>query len=159
MKRTILSAVLIAFTFSAFAQIDHYDLAIIQSLYSKKKTDIIKSNLTFSETQSKAFWPLYDEYEAKRISLSNQRIGIINEYLKDYNSLTSEQASALMNRAFANDHSFNELEKSYFPKFVAAAGTRNAAKFYQLENYLKLIVRLKVQDDIPFIGELDKEKH
>jgi|ERR1700742_4236535 len=159
MKRILLAAVLMAFTFNAFAQIAHDDLAIIQSVYSKDKADIIKSKLTLTDAQSKAFWPLYDQYEAKRVSLSNQRVAIINDYLKKYDKLNSQSSTALMTRVFANDKAFTNLQQTYFPKFSAAVGGKNAAQFYQLEIYLQMIVRLRVQDEIPFIGELDKEKH
>ena len=159
MKRIILSAILMAFTVGAFAQIKSEDLAIIQSVYSKDKADIIKSKLNLSDAQGKAFWPLYDQYEAKRVSLSNQRAAIINDYLKGYEKLNGQSSNALMTRVFANDKAFTNLQQSYFPQFATAVGGKNAAKFYQLENYLQLIVRLHVQDEIPFIGELDKERH
>ena len=159
MKRIILATILLAFTFSAFAQIKSEDLAIIQSVYSKDKSDLIKSSLNLSDAQGKAFWPIYDQYEAKRVGLSNQRVAIINDYLKGYDKLNGKTSTALMTRVFANDKSFTNLQESYYPKFAAAVGGKNAAKFYQLENYLQMIVRLHVQDEIPFIGELDKEKH
>ena len=159
MKRILLAAILMAFTISAFAQVNSEDLAIIQSVYSKDKSDIIKSKLNLSDAQGKAFWPLYDQYEAKRVRLSNQRVAIINDYLKKYDQLNGQSSTALMTRVFANDKAFTNLQQSYFPQFAAAVGGKNAAKFYQLENYLQLIVRLHVQDEIPFIGELDKEKH
>ena len=159
MKRIILATILAAFSLSAFAQVKGDDLAVIQSVYSKNKSDLVKSSLALSEAQGKAFWPIYDQYEAKRVSLSNQRVAIVNDYLKSYDKLTGEQATALMNRVFANEKSYTDLQKSFFPKFTGAVGGKNAAKFYQIENYLQLIVRLHFQDQIPFIGELDKQKH
>jgi hypothetical protein len=159
MKRIILAAVLIVFTFNAMAQVSHDDLTIIQSAYSKKKSDLVKDVMKLNAAQSKAFWPVYDKYEAKRVALSNQRVAVINEYLKNYDALNDQKATDLINRVFANDKSFNDLEKTFYPNFASAVGAKNAAKFYQLENYLKLIVRLSVQDNIPFIGELDKSKH
>jgi hypothetical protein len=159
MKRIILSAILTVFALGAFAQVQNEDLAIILSVFQKDKADIVKNNLKLSDAQGKVFWPLYEEYEAKRLNLSKQRATIINDYLKGYDTLTGQEASALVNRVFANDKSLTELEKSYFKKFADGIGGLNAAKFYQLENYLTQIVRLHVQDEIPFIGELDKEKH
>ncbi len=159
MKRIILTTIAALFAISAFAQIQKEDLAIIQSKFQKTKTDLVKANIRMSDAQGKVFWPLYETYETKRLALSNQRAAIINDYLTGYKTLTGQEASALANRTFANDKSFTDLQKSYFKKFADAIGGVNAAKFYQLENYLQEIVRLQVQDNIPFIGELDKEKH
>jgi hypothetical protein len=158
MKRIILATILAAFSLTTFAQGKSYDLAVIQSVYSKNKADLVKSSLTLSDAQSKAFWPIYDQYEAERVSLSNQRVAIIEDYLKNYDKLTDEHSAALINRIFANEKSYTNLQQSFFPKFAGAVGGKNAAKFFQVENYLQLIVRLHFQDQIPFIGELDKQK-
>jgi hypothetical protein len=156
MKRIFLTLLLSAFTFAVFAQIQNEDLAITQAYFQKDKKDLVKSSLKLSEAQSQAFWPLYDQYDAKRLALSNQRAQIINDYLKAFKTLTGDEAVALTNRVFASDKSYLDLKKSYFKKFVAAIGGKNAAKFYQLENYVQEVVRLKIQDNIPFIGEIQK---
>ena len=157
MKRILLTLVFTAFTLGVFAQIKNEDLAITQAYFQKDKKDLVKANLKLSDAQSQAFWPIYDQYDAKRLALSNQRVQIINDYLKAFSTLTSDDAIALTNRVFANDKSYLDLKKSYFKKFAAAIGGKNAAKFYQLENYVQEIVRLKVQDEIPFIGEIKKK--
>jgi len=156
MKRILLTLLFAAFTIGAFAQIQNEDLAITQAYFQKDKKDLVKSSLKLSAAQSQAFWPLYDQYDAKRLALSNQRAQIINDYLKAFRTLTGDEAVALTNRVFANDKSYLDLKKSYFKKFVTAVGGKNASKFYQLENYVQEIVRLKVQDNIPFIGEIQK---
>jgi hypothetical protein len=158
MKRIILSTILMAFTYCAFAQVSDEDLAIIQSVFQKNKTEIIKSKMTFTDAQNKAFWPLYKEYQAKRRALGTQRVGIINDYLKSFDKLSGEQASSLVNRVFANDRAYTAVEQEYYPKFAAACGRLNAVKYYQLETYLQLIIKLHIQEEIPFIGELDKTK-
>jgi len=156
MKRILLTLLCSAFTLGVFAQIQNEDLAITQAYFQKDKKDLVKSSLKLSDAQSHAFWPLYDQYDAKRLSLSNQRAQIVNDYLKAFKTLTGDEAVALTNRVFANDKSYLDLKKSYFKKFATAIGGKNAAKFYQLENYVQEVVRLKVQDNIPFIGEIQK---
>jgi len=157
MKRILLTLIFSAFTLGVFAQIQSEDLAIIQSYFQKDKKDLVKQNIKMSDVQAQAFWPIYDAYEAKRLTLSNERAAIINDYLKGFSTLTGQEAIALVNRTFANDKSFTDLQKSYFKKFSNAIGGLNAAKYYQLENYLTEIVRMRVQDEIPFIGELKKK--
>jgi hypothetical protein len=158
MKRIILVAIVTLFTISAFAQASKEDLAIVQSVFQKKKSELVKQNIKMSDAQGKVFWPLYETYESKRLAISNQRAAIINDYLKGYDTATGQEYTALAERTFANDKSMIDLQKSYFKKFADAIGGKNAAKFYQLENYLQAIVRVKIQDNIPFIGELDKSK-
>jgi hypothetical protein len=45
-----------------------------------------------------------------------------------------------------------------FSKAKKVIGGKNAAKFVQLEQYLQTIIRSHIQDNIPFIDELDKTK-
>ncbi|NCD72368.1 hypothetical protein [Mucilaginibacter agri] len=156
MKRIILLAIVTVLTTAVYAQTEKEDLAIVQSVFQKQKADLVKQNLQLSDAQSQVFWPIYEEYEGKRVNLSTQRSAIIADYLKGYDTLTDQESDDLANRVFANDKSLTDLQKSYFKKFSKAIGGKNAAKFYQLESYLQAIIRVKVQDNIPFIGELDK---
>ena len=152
MKRIIITIIFSAFTLGVFAQISKEDLAIVQAHFQKDKKELVTLAMKLNETQGHAFWPVYDEYETKRVALSTQRIGIINDYLKAYKTITDQDATALMGRLFANDMSLIELQKSFFPKFSAAIGGTNAAKFYQVEYYVQLVVKEKVMTSLPFIG-------
>ncbi len=158
MKRIILSTIVTLFAISAFAQIDKQDLAVTRSYFLKDKYDLVKQALNLSDAQGKKFWPIYDQYEAKRVKLSDSRIAIINDYLKQYNTITGQQASSLVNRTMANDRALLDLQKEFYPKFSGAVGGKLAAKFYQVEIYIQEIVHQQVQNNIPFIGELKSKQ-
>ncbi|MXV51159.1 hypothetical protein GS399_09275 [Pedobacter sp. HMF7647] len=134
------------------------DLAIVQSVFQKDKKQLVSQYMTLDSAQSQSFWKVYDEYEAKRKDLSTERVGIISDYAKQYATLTDEQAGSLAKRMLSNDKSNLSLQTSYFKKFSKAVGAKNAAKFYQLDNYLQTVIRANVQDQIPFIGELNKTR-
>ena len=53
---------------------------------------------------------------------------------------------------------YTKFQQSYFTKFSAVIGGLQAAKFIQLEDYIETCIRLSIQEEIPFIGELDKSK-
>ena len=154
MKRIILTAIVSLFAISAIAQVSNEDLAIIQAKFKKDKKELIKQAMQLSDAQGQAFWPIYDEYETKRQELSATRAGIINDYLKKYNTLTDEEATDLVKRTLENDSENTKLQKTYLKKIEGVVGGKNAAKFYQLESYLQSNIRMSVQDNIPFIGEL-----
>ncbi len=158
MKRIILAVIATFSTIGAFAQVDQNDLAVVQAQFRKDKTELVRQSLNLNDAQGKAFWPMYNEYETKRQHISAQRAGIIGDYLKNYDTLTPAQASSLVNRSLANDQEGLSLKRTYFSRFVEAIGGKNAAKFYQLETYIEGVVRLSVQDQIPFIGELKKKQ-
>jgi hypothetical protein len=43
------------------------------------------------------------------------------------------------------------LRKAYWPKFVKVLGAKRAAKFYQVDNRLSLIINVQLTDAIPLI--------
>jgi hypothetical protein len=46
----------------------------------------------------------------------------------------------------------------YYGKLKKSLGSKNAAKFVQLENYLMIGVNSSIYDNIPFIDELEDNK-
>ncbi len=154
MKRIILAVIATISAIGAFAQVDQNDLAVVQAKFRTDKTQLVRQSLNLNDEQGKKFWPLYNEYETKRQHISAQRAGIIGDYLQQYDKLTSEQAASLVNRSLANDQEGLALKRTYFSRFAEAIGGKNAAKFYQLETYIEGVIRVSVQDQIPFIGEL-----
>ena len=153
MKALLMTLALLSCTLG-FSQTDKEDLAIVRAVFNKEKKMLVQDYMTF-DTPNDAFWTEYDAYEVKRSNLSMERVQILSDYADQYNNLTDAQAEALVKRITANDASFLSLQKTYFKKISKVAGAKNAAKFFQLENYLQVVVRKKIMENIPFIDELD----
>lgn len=153
-KLLLLSAILLSSTIG-FSQTDKEDLDIIRAVFSKEKKMLVQEYMNLQDDQANAFWPVYDQYETKRKELATERFKIISDYAKNYEQLTDEQADNLAKRSLNNEQSFIGLQKSFIKKFSKAVGAKNAAKFLQLENYLHVVIRKEIMEDIPYIGELD----
>ena len=93
-----------------------------------------------------------------RKKLGQERIKIIEEYATNYEKLDSKKATDLITKKFAWADKYTKFQQSYFTKFSAVIGGLQAAKFIQLEDYIENCIRLTIQEEIPFIGELDKSK-
>ena len=50
------------------------------------------------------------------------------------------------------------MQKKYYNSFIKVVGNSQASKLMQLEDCLKNIVLLAIQESIPFIDELHKSK-
>lgn len=154
-KLFLLSALLISTILSAQST---DDVILVQSLYGKSKGDIIKDYLNLAEPQATAFQAVYDNYEAERKALSQKKIQIINDYAINYDKITDEKADELAKTNLKNNVDFEKLLSKAYGKAKKAIGPINAAKFIQLEQYFQTTIRSAVQDEIPFIGELEKTK-
>ncbi len=72
--------------------------------------------------------------------------------------LTDAQSTKLAQATINNDMEYSKLYQVYYTKFSTVLGGKNAAKLFQLEMYLQTLVKLIIMDNIPFIGDLDKQK-
>ncbi|MDW8850833.1 hypothetical protein SD960_12065 [Flavobacterium sp. MMLR14_040] len=156
MKKLFLFLAIIAST-TLFAQSTD-DVILVQSLYGKSKGDIIKDYLNLPEPQATAFQAVYDNYEAERKALGQKKMQIINDYAINYDKITDEKADELAKNNLKNNVDFEKLLSKAYGKAKKAVGPINAAKFIQLEQYFQTTIRSAVQDEIPFIGELEKTK-
>lgn len=154
MKRIILLLVCVV-TANAWAQSSVPDeIAIIQQAYGKSKQDVVKEYIKLSEPQALAFQPIYDAYEVQRKELGMKKIQILDDYATNYATLSESKAAELTDANLKNTLDFDKLLLKTYGKMKNAIGGINAAKFVQLEQYLQVTIRGKIQDSIPFIDEL-----
>jgi hypothetical protein len=127
------------------------DIALLRSDVQAQKTEIIGKTMQLSDSDAKAFWPLYREYSTKQQALGDQRVSVIKDYANEYDTLTDSQADGLMDRMLKFEKSRSDLRAQYYPKFKKAIGAKQAAKFIQVDNRLTLLVDLQIADAIPII--------
>ena len=144
---------------SSFAQsTSKEEVAIIQEIYGKSKRDLVKDYIVLSEAQSASFWKIYDEYEAERKTLGQEKIVFLNDYAANYATLTDESADKIAKGVLKNNTDYDKLYSKFYEKFKKAIGAINASKFIQLEIYLQTEIRSEIQNSIPFIGEMEMAK-
>ena len=154
--RTFLSFAFIAvFSFSLKAQSSD-DVGIIQSLWGMEKRAMVEEYMDLSPTEAPGFWVQYEAYEEARKALGRERIGLISEYVDNFGSLTNGKAAELVNGAAANNIALQKLLQKTFKKMSKVISPVKAAQFVQLENYLSNMILLSIQDELPFIGELEE---
>ncbi len=142
----------------ASAQSNKEDIDIIQSMFGKQKKELMQAYMTIPEDKKAGFWTLYDQYETDRKALGRERIAMIEAYANEYATMDDKKATDLMNRKMKWLGDYSKLQKKYYDLMVKQIGGLQASKFFQLEDYLENNIRLYIQDQIPFIDELDKTK-
>jgi hypothetical protein len=123
-------------------------------LRDKLKADkklLIAENLGLTEGESKVFWPIYEEYQ-KELEAINQRLGkAIQSYAQDYNAktLTDEKAKTLMTEALAIEEAEVALKKKYLDKLSGVIPATKAARYLQMENKIRALIRFDLASKIP----------
>jgi hypothetical protein len=159
MKKLSLIFIMAIATFSSYAQSSFKeDVEVLQSVYGKSKSDLVKQYMNLSDTQSAAFTKVYDNYETERKALGQAKFQLINDYAVNYETLTDAKADELAKGTLKNHIAYEKLYSKTYGQAKKAIGAINAAKFIQLEVYLQTVIRAEILESIPFIGELDKSK-
>src|SRR6478752_828614 len=150
MKKLFL-ALVFAFSASALAQSPtKEDIDILQSVYGKSKTDIVNNYMNLSGAKLESFVKVYDKYENERKALGRKKIQLIDEYSKNYMTLTDEKAEEISKSMLKNNMDYQKLYSKYFDQFKKAIGAMDTAKFLQLEIYLQTTIQAEIQDSVPF---------
>lgn len=127
------------------------DIKLIRQDIQGAKDDIIKDTMQFSDAEATAFWPVYKAYSAEQRGVAEKRFAIIMEYAKTIDTLTDTSASSLTQKMLQVDDENQALRKKYLPKFESALGGKRAAKFYQVDNRLTMILNVQLASEIPLV--------
>lgn len=154
MKQIIfLIASSVCFTAVANAQNNKEDIRIALALLNKQKKAIISQTIPLDDAQSAGFWKLYDAYEDNYNKLLTARIGYIQQYVDQYDSLNDATAATLAEHILDNTRRLDQLHENYFAKFKKAVGGTKAATLFQLELFIQTELQHKMQKQLPLIAE------
>jgi hypothetical protein len=147
----VFAAAAIASRASALQDQPANNMDILRDKLKADKKLLIAENLGLTEGESKAFWPIYEEYQ-KELEAINQRLGkAIQSYAQDYNAktLTDEKAKALMTEALAIEEAEVTLKKKSLDKLSGVIPATKAARYLQMENKIRALIRFDLASKIP----------
>jgi hypothetical protein len=127
------------------------DIRMLRQDIQAQKNQIITDNMQFTATEAAAFWPVYKDYAAAQHAIGDKRQALIKDYAASYDTMDDSSARSLTQRVFAIDDDTQALRKTYFPRFEKALGAKRAAKFYQVDSRLSLMINLQLASLIPLL--------
>ena len=156
---TVLMVTLVALTSPALAQtadvhakpITDSDVQLLRQDLQTEKNQIIKDTMMFTPTEAAAFWPIYKDYAAAQHGIADKRMALITDYAQHIDKMDDATARGLTERMFDVEEATQALRKEYYPRFEKALGAKRAAKFYQVDNRLSLMIDLQLAAEIPLI--------
>ena len=128
----------------------------MQILRDKLKADkkvIVAANMQLTDAEAKAFWPIYDAYQAD-LKAINLRLGNgIVTYADAYaaNNINDGMAKRLLDESVAIEESEVRLRKDYASKLLNALPATKAARYLQIESKIRAAVRYEIAANIPLV--------
>lgn len=127
------------------------NMEILRQKITADKKLLVASNMDLTEAEAKAFWPVYDAYQ-KDLQQIDQRLNkVINDYATAFNkgAMSNETATQLIDEAIAIEMAEANLKRLYVPKLSKVLPGTKVARYIQIENKIRAIVRYELAALIP----------
>ncbi len=125
---------------------------LLDKIHADKKL-LVAANMDLSESQGKAFWPLYDAYQKELQAINKRLMAVIDSYAEAWNdaSVTDDKAKSLLDEALAIELSEVELRKQYAVKLSGVLPARLVARYLQIENKIRAAIKFDLAEGIPLV--------
>jgi hypothetical protein len=128
----------------------------MQAMREKVKADkklMVATNMGLTESEAKGFWPVYEEYQKDLTGINQRIVKLIESYAADYkaNTLTDEKAKKLVDELVAIEQAEAGLKTSYVPKLAKVLPMKKVARYLQVENKVRALVKYELAGGIPLV--------
>ena len=157
--KKLLWSLIAAFAFvgaPAYAQDKSADMNM-QILRDKLKADkkvLVAANMQLTDSEAKAFWPIYDDYQ-NDLKKINERLGsAMLAYSDAYKAgpIPNALAEKFLDEAIAIDDAEARLRRDYAAKLTKALPATQAARYLQIESKIRAAIRYEMAAVIPLIN-------
>jgi hypothetical protein len=129
------------------------NMEILRQKIKADKKLVVAQNLELTDAEGAKFWPVYEAYQ-KDLQQINERLATaILAYADAYNHgpVTNEKAKQLLDEYLAIDDAEAKLKDATTPKILAAIPAVKAARYIQIENKIRAVVRYELAAAIPLV--------
>ncbi|HEY6367547.1 MAG TPA: hypothetical protein VI585_22450 [Candidatus Binatia bacterium] len=128
----------------------------MESVHEKLKAEkklIVTKYMELTDSEAKKFWPVYEEYQKDLQKIDQRLLNLLQSYAADYrnNSLTDEKAKQLLDEWIAIENDDAKRRASHAPKVMKALPPKKAARYLQIENEYRILVRYDLAAIVPLV--------
>lgn len=156
MKKRLSAAIVFCVLFLFFVPVCAQDKPVDTNQLVREKIQadkklFVADNMQFTEAEAKVFWPVYDSYQKEQLKLVDRTQKLINEYAKNYLTMTDATAKKLTDEMIAIENDRLKLKKDFLPKFRKVLPDKRVARYYQLENKAFAVISYDLAKGIPLV--------
>lgn len=135
---------------------ENTNMEILKQKVKADKKLLVASNMNLSDAEAKGFWPLYEGYQKELESINQRLISTIKTYAEAYNAgkgdISNETAKKLMGEALGAEEAEVRLRQSYAGKLEKVLPPTKAARYLQIENKIRALVKFDLAGQIPLVN-------
>ena len=150
MKQLAIILTLIMSMGALYAQTTNEEIDYIQSMFGMEKRAAVKEFITLKDSEAKAFWKYYDEYEVKRKVYGKERIVLLDKFAEQYDTMMDKESVEWMKSVISLRDRNEKLIEVYYKKVLKECSPSVAMKFFQIESYILAGIRFQILENVPF---------
>ena len=126
-------------------------MEIVKEKIRTDKKLFVANNMQLSESEAKAFWPVYEQYQAELSKLRDRDVKLIEEFAANFGTMSDDVAKSLLDDSLSIDSDYQKLRQSYLAKFRGVLSDRKVARYYQLESKINAVYEYELAKKIPLV--------
>ena len=149
MKRLLIVAALIGACMIAIessAQMASDSVVYDETMWSMKKRKMVLDHMDLSEAEKASFWPLYESYSRAIQFIETENLEIISASNDIAYPIESSDLEKYSRKMLQNDLLLDRVRIQYYKKFSRALSPARATQFMQLDDNLRMMLRMEVQN-------------
>jgi hypothetical protein len=140
-------AVLAVPTFAQDKPADNMQI-VLEKVRADKKL-LVAENMELTESEGKAFWPIYDRYQDELFLLRVRSAKLISDYANAFEKMTNENARSLLDEALVIESLGVMLRQVFLSEFRRVLPDVKVARYYQIENKIQAALLYELARNIP----------
>lgn len=151
MKKGLLFILGMMLIIPAFSQNTQSEEELVLSYFKLEKKALVSQAMNLSDVQAEVFWPIYNDYAKESAKLTQMRIAYLKAYAEKYETITPEEADAIVKKAFEYQKKHLAMEMKYYKILKKKLGALLATRFIQVEEYINTGVKMQLLEAVPFV--------
>jgi hypothetical protein len=127
------------------------DIAKSRTMINDKRNTALAFNMTFTDPERLAFWPLYTEFRDAMTEVGNLKLEVIIDYAENYGDMTESKAAELLDRYMSHEEQALHVKQQYIEKFREILPASKVTRLFQIENRMDAAITLKLAEGIPLM--------
>ena len=130
---------------------DNMDIVLEKAKADKKY--LVADNMNLTESEAKAFWPIYDNYQKDLGAINQRLLATVTAYADAYNkgAIPDETATKLTNDYLQVEQDEVNLKKTYAKKLSGVIPPAKIARYLQIETKIRSAIKFDMSKNIPLV--------
>ena len=150
---SVLLLVVLAVAPAGAGEADEASMEILRDTLRSNKKALVAVNLALSDEEARAFWPVYDRYQAELTVVGDRLLQLIEDYKRAFGTITDAEARKLVDAYLAVQRDRAALLQSYVEPFAEVLPGRTLMRFYQIENKIHTVMLYELAETIPVVAQ------